>query len=98
MTSRFPNPGSPNSRSASHSELQQLVQRQLQALLEQENFQGAKTLLVSVLPADIAEVIAELPEEMQTIAFRLLSKDEAIEVFEYLDSDVQQSLLAGFNK
>jgi magnesium transporter len=93
MTSRFS-----NSRSAPHAELQQLVRLQLQALLEQENFQGAKTLLVPVQPVDIAEVIAELPEEMQAIAFRLLSKGEAIEVFEYLETDVQQTLLVEFKR
>ena len=66
----------------SREELQDLVRSQLQALLEQENFQGAKTLLVPVQPADIAEAIEELPETMQALAFRLLSKDEAIAVYE----------------
>jgi magnesium transporter len=75
-----------------------LVRSQLQALLEQENLQGAKALLVPVLPVDIAEVITDLPKEMQAIAFRLLSKAEAIEVFEYLDSSVQQALLAEFKR
>lgn len=74
------------------------MRSQLQALLEQNNLQGAKALLVPVLPVDIAEVITELPEEMQAIAFRLLSTDEAIEVFEYLDSSVQQALLAKFRR
>lgn len=93
---------SPPSPSASQtvfrSELRQLVRSQLQALLEQENLQGAKALLVPVLPVDIAEVITDLPKEMQAIAFRLLSKAEAIEVFEYLDSSVQQALLAEFKR
>ena len=62
----------------SRQELQDLVRAQLQALLEQENLQGAKALLVPVQPADIAEAIEELPEAMQALAFRLLSKDEAI--------------------
>lgn len=82
----------------SRKELQQLVRSQLQALLEQENFQGAKALLVPVQPADIAEAIEELPETMQAIAFRLLSKDEAIEVYEYLESGVQQALIEDFKR
>lgn len=81
---------------SSRQELRELVRSQLQALLEQENFQGAKTLLVPVKPVDIAEVIEGLPETMQAIAFRLLSKDEAIEVYEYLDPSVQQILLKTF--
>jgi magnesium transporter len=82
----------------SRQELQDLVRAQLQGLLEQENFQGAKTLLVPVQPADIAEAIEELPEAMQALAFRLLSKDEAIAVYEYLNPRVQQALLEEFKR
>jgi len=71
---------------------------QLQGLLEQHNYQGAKALLVPVQPADIAEAIDGLPESMQAIAFRLLSKSEAIEVFEHLDSSVQQTLIEDFKR
>lgn len=80
----------------SRSELRQLVRSQLQMLLEQSNFQGVKALLVPVQPVDIAEAIEGLPESMQVIAFRLLSKDEAIEVYENLDSTVQQNLVQEF--
>jgi magnesium transporter len=80
----------------SRSELRQLVRVQLQMLLEQGNLQGAKQLLVPVQPVDIAEAIEGLPEAMQVIAFRLLSKAEAIEVYEYLDSSVQQALIEEF--
>lgn len=77
----------------SRKELRELVRSQLQALLEQGDLQGAKAILVPVQPADIAEAIEGLPEAMQALAFRLLSKDEAIEVYEYLDSTVQQALI-----
>ncbi len=82
----------------SRNELRQLVRTQLQMLLEQNNFQGAKALLVPVQPVDIAEAIEGLPETMQAIAFRLLSKAEAIEVYEYLDSSVQQALVEEFRR
>jgi magnesium transporter len=80
----------------SRQELVELVQIQLQELLKQENYQGAKALLIPVQPADIALAIERLPETMQAIAFRLLSKQEAIEVYEYLDTSIQQSLIAEF--
>jgi magnesium transporter len=67
-------------------------------LLEQGNLQEAKQMLVPVQPVDIAEAIEGLPEAMQAIAFRLLSKAEAIEVYEYLDSGVQQSLIEEFKR
>ncbi|HEY9764480.1 MAG TPA: magnesium transporter [Trichocoleus sp.] len=79
-------------------ELQELVRSQLEMLLEQGNYQGAKALLVPVQPADIAEAIEGLPETMQAIAFRLLSKNEAIEVYENLDSGVQQTLIEDFKR
>lgn len=74
------------------------MRSQLQALLEQGDLQGAKAILVPVLPADIAEAIEGLPEAMQVLAFRLLSKGEAIEVYEYLDSSVQEALLEEFKR
>ncbi|MBE9108576.1 magnesium transporter [Nodosilinea sp. LEGE 07298] len=79
-------------------ELQELVRSQLQVLLEQGNLPGAKALLVPVQPADIAEAIEQLPEAMQAIAFRLLGKGEAIEVYENLDTSIQQALIEDFKR
>ncbi|BAU65458.1 magnesium transporter [Stanieria sp. NIES-3757] len=81
-----------------HNELRQLVRSQLELLLNQGNLEGAKALLVPVKPVDIAEAIEGLPESIQVIAFRLLSKAEAIEVYEYLDSAVQQALIQEFKR
>ncbi|MDJ0576261.1 MAG: magnesium transporter, partial [Xenococcaceae cyanobacterium MO_234.B1] len=80
----------------SRSELRNVVSSQLQILLEQKNYEGAKALLIPVQPVDIAEAIALLPEAMQAIAFRLLDKAKAIEVYEYLHFEVQQFLLEKF--
>ncbi|GAB4552458.1 MAG: magnesium transporter [Pleurocapsa sp.] len=81
-----------------HNELRQLVRSQLEILLNSGNLEGAKALLVPVQPVDIAEAIEGLPESIQVIAFRLLSKGEAIEVYEYLNSDVQQALIQEFKR
>lgn len=85
-------------QSNSRHELRQLVRSQLQLLLEQGNLQGAKALLIPVQPVDIADAIEGLPESMELIAFRLLGKAEAIQVYEYLDSTVQQSLIEQFKQ
>lgn len=90
-------PSSPISN-FSRRELRDLVRSQLQALLEQHNLAGAKALLVPVQPADVADAIEGLPETIQVIAFRLLPKNEAIEVYEYLDSTVQKSLCEKFKR
>jgi magnesium transporter len=70
-----------------------VVARQLENLLEAANYDGAKLLLRPVQPVDAAEAIGTLPRTLQALAFRLLPKDEAIEVYEYLEPAVQQSLL-----
>ena len=43
----------------SRRELRDLVRSQLEALLDQNDLQGAKAILVPVQPADIAEAIEE---------------------------------------
>jgi magnesium transporter len=46
------------------------------------------------LPAvDVGDYIVELPPEKRAIAFRLLKKDPAIDVFEYLPPEVQEELI-----
>ncbi len=71
----------------------EVVTQQLEAMLSAGNYDGVKMLLEPVQPVDIAEAIGNLPQILQALAFRLLSKNEAIEVYEYLDPGVQQSLL-----
>ena len=46
------------------------------------------------LPAvDVGDYISELPAERRAIAFRLLGKDCAIDVFEYLPTEIQEELI-----
>jgi len=71
----------------------ELVAGQLKALLEAGNYDGAKLLLQPVQEVDAAEAIVALPRTLQALAFRLLPKDEAIDIYEYMPVDVQQSLL-----
>lgn len=89
---------SPPPTTISRRELRDLVRSQLKALLDVNDLKGAKAILVPVQPADVAEAIEGLPEAMQAIAFRLLSKNEATEVYEHLESSVQQNLLEDFRR
>ena len=72
------------------------TQEQLQVLLDTGRFDAAQALLTPMQSPDVADVIDELPETLQAVAFRLLPKDEAIEVYEYLSPRVQQALLEDF--
>ena len=74
--------------------LAEAVAHELAAMLQAGNYDAVKLLLEPVQPVDIAEAIGSLPANLQAIAFRLLSKDEAISVYEYLDTATQQSLLS----
>ena len=65
----------------------------LEDLLVAGNYDEAKLLLEPSQPVDIADAIGSLPLILQALAFRLLKKNEAIEVYEYLDPIVQQTLL-----
>ena len=86
--------GAPNPASGANGvALAEMVARQLEVLLEAGNYDGAKLLLRPVQEVDAAEAIGLLPRTLQALAFRLLPKDEAIEVYEYLDASVQQTLL-----
>jgi magnesium transporter len=82
----------------SRHELRELVSSQLQILLQQNNLEGAKALLIPVQHVDIAEAIEYLPPSMQLIAFRLLNKDKAIYVYEHLETSVQQVLIEDFKR
>ena len=50
------------------------------------------------LPAvDVGDYITELPPERRAIAFRLLNKAQAIDVFEYLPPEVQEELIGALH-
>ncbi len=74
----------------------ELLRGQLSLALAQNDLEQAKSLLLPVQPVDIADVIGELPEAQQALAFRLLAKDLAIRVYEHLDLELQESLLREF--
>ncbi|MGY6529107.1 MAG: magnesium transporter [Cyanobacterium sp.] len=88
----------PISNTDSRHQLRDLVASQLKLMLDANNLKGAKSLLIPVQPVDIAEAIEDLPETMQLIAFRLLSKTEAIDVYEHLDYNTQQALIEEFKR
>ncbi|MEB3263164.1 MAG: magnesium transporter, partial [Synechococcus sp.] len=86
-------PGTVTASSPNGTPLAEVVSQQLLALLEAGNYDAVKLLLQPVQEVDAAEAIGLLPRTLQALAFRLLPKDEAIEVYEYLDPAVQQTLL-----
>jgi magnesium transporter len=62
-------------------------------LSEVTDLNQLKSELNHLPPVDVGDYISELPAERRAIAFRLLNKDCAIDVFEYLPTEIQEKLI-----
>lgn len=72
-----------------HSELTTTVRK----LLLQRDYLGIKRALERNHPSDIAKVLEDLLPDAAGFVFRLLPKDLAIKVFDFMDVDSKQMLL-----
>src|SRR5437762_4294164 len=68
---------------------------EIRSLIDARNFGALRELFSEMPPADVAEIILDLPEDEQVIIFRILPHALAADVFEYLDVEAQQQLLRG---
>jgi magnesium transporter len=66
---------------------------EIQGMIEARNFTALRELFSEMPPADVAEIILDLPENEQVIIFRILPHALAADVFEYIDVEAQQQLL-----
>lgn len=64
--------------------------------IKNKDMEALKTQLQDAENLEISYVLHDLSPEEQVIAFRLLSKDNALEVFEHLETNLQQKLLRSF--
>jgi len=78
--------------------LTQLLKPEIKSLLQERRFDVLKEVLQEWPPADIAELIVELEETERVIIFRLLNRELAADVFEYLDVDTQMELIKSMGK
>ncbi len=78
--------------------LTQLLKPEIKSLLNERRFDVLKEVLQEWPPADIAELIVELEEAERVIIFRLLNRELAADVFEYLDVDTQMELIKSMGK
>ena len=70
-----------------------LLAPEIKALIDARDFNGLRELFKEWPPADIAEIILDLPEDEQVIVFRVLPAALAADVFEYIGVEEQQNLL-----
>ena len=66
---------------------------EIRNLIEARDFTGLRELFSDWAPADVAEVIVDMPQDERVIIFRVLPATLAADVFEYLDVEAQQELL-----
>ena len=62
-----------------------------------KRYADLRDLLLPLEAADIAQLFTDLEENVLPLAFRLLPKEQAAEVFVELDSDQQEMLIQGFS-
>jgi magnesium transporter len=74
-----------------------LTQEGRVALSDIADFNQLKSELNRLPAVDVGDYIAELPPERRAIAFRLLNKAQAIDVFEYLPPEVQEELIGALH-
>ncbi len=74
------------------------IQPEIRALIDARDFATLKELFVDWYPADLAELIDDLPAEDEAIIFRLLPRKLATETYEYLDVEKQKALLKAMGR
>ncbi len=67
-------------------------------LIESKKYSEIKKILSEMNPADIAQILEEVPSKEQLpVIYRILPKELAAEVFVEMESDKQQLLIEAFN-
>ena len=75
----------------------ELMEEKILELLSKRRFGDLKNLLSEINAADIAEIFANVPERDLPVAFRILPKELAAEVFVEMDTDIQALLIEAFS-
>ena len=70
---------------------------QLNQLLNDNKLRELRSTLVEMNSADVAEFMADLPEDKLILVFRILPKDLAADVFSYLETETQTSIVSSIN-
>ncbi len=66
-------------------------------LLKDRKFAHLRTLLLDMMPVDIAALFEELPPEDVPLVFRILPKELAAEAFACMEPDMQEQLIIAFS-
>src|SRR3989442_11071418 len=70
-----------------------ILEPEIRSVIDARDFTALREIFREWPPADVAEVILDLPEDEQVIIFRVLPSALAADVFEYIGIEEQQKLL-----
>lgn len=70
-----------------------LIQPEIEQLIDSRNWAMIKEIFSEMHPSEVADIIADIPEKDRAIVFRILPKENSFKTFEYLDFDIQETLL-----
>ena len=65
--------------------------------ISERKYADLKEILIEMNPADIGDLMEELPNQNLPVVYRLLPKELAAEVFVYIDPDTQEQLIKTFS-
>ena len=69
----------------------------LEVLMDEKKYTTIRDILITINPADIAQMFEELDEARLPLLFRLLPNDLAAETFVEMEPDEQEMLIKGFS-
>lgn len=73
-----------------------LLKPEIDDMLKSGDFSGLRALSEETHPADMAEVVENVPEDRRLVAYLAIHPEMQSTVFEYLETDIQHELLAAF--
>lgn len=77
-------------------EIEELAQR-VPEFISNRKYTELRDILTEMNPADIGDLMEELPRESLPLVYRILPKELATDVFVYIDSDTQELLISTFS-
>lgn len=72
----------------------ELIQPEVAELVREHAYSELRAALEGIPPADVADIMLSLGPDERAVCFRFLTRDDAGEVFSYLEPEVQEELIA----
>ncbi|NFS62824.1 magnesium transporter [Clostridium botulinum] len=69
------------------------MNKEIKALINEDKLQKLISYFKDMNSVDIAKIMSELKDSKLVIVFRVLPKDKSVEVFSYLDKEIQRKLI-----